>query len=61
MSHFYGTEFEILAGFGLIGSTENCPTKLLLATFDGNFFIVAFAGPRICTSKKLHKTNVRKT
>ena len=26
MSHFYGTEFEILAGFGLIGSNENCPT-----------------------------------
>ena len=23
MSHFYGTEFEILAGFGLIDSTEN--------------------------------------
>ena len=26
----YGTEFEIWAGFGPVGSTENCPTKTLL-------------------------------
>ena len=25
-SNFYGTESEIWAGFGLVGSTENCPT-----------------------------------
>ena len=26
VSHFYGTEFGIWAGFGLVGSTESCPT-----------------------------------
>ena len=26
VSHFYGTEFEIWAGFGPVGSTENCST-----------------------------------
>ena len=26
VSHFYATEFGILFGFGLVGSTESCPT-----------------------------------
>ena len=28
-SRFYGTEFEIRAGFGQVGSTENCPLLVL--------------------------------
>ena len=43
VSHFYGTEYKIWAGFGLVGSTENCPPKLLLATFKGIFFMFLWA------------------
>ena len=49
VSHFYGTKFEIEAGFGPIGSTENCPqTKQLVATFEGNFLMLLIIMAKEC-------------
>ena len=41
MSHFYGTEYEILAGFGLVGwqwSLITSDWSIKSATFEGNLF-----------------------
>ena len=38
LKHFYGTEFEIWVGFGLVGSTENCQTELIISFFWGQVF-----------------------
>ena len=40
MGDLYGTEIEIWAGFGLIGSTEKRGLGRLRATFEGVFFPV---------------------
>ena len=41
VKHFYGTEFEILVGFGLVGSTENCQTKPIISYFWGQVFCLS--------------------
>ena len=60
MSNFHGTEFEIWAGLGPVGSTGK---KLgqLLATFEASFFMVSWAKKidffkKYCSvlTKKLH-------
>ena len=67
MRHFYGTESEIWADFGLVGSTENCPTYCPLATFEGNFLCFYrqkkylkknLKGPH---TKTLHRRKVKKS
>ena len=39
MGDFYGTGIEILAGFGLVGSTEKKGLGWLRATFEGGLFM----------------------
>ena len=41
VKHFYGTEFEILIGFGLVGSTENCQIEPIISYFWGPWFFDA--------------------
>ena len=43
--HFYGTENEIWAGFGPVGSTEK-EWRTLMSNFEGGFFHV-FRGKKI--------------
>ena len=39
VKQFYGTEFEIFVGFGLVGSTENCQTEPIISYFWGQVFL----------------------
>ena len=55
LSHLYGAEYEIWAGFGLVRSTENCPTQ---TTFEGSFYMHIF--PALRAIWFLEKTVLRK-
>ena len=47
VSHFYGTEFDMWAGFGLVlgrlAVLKTAEPKLLLATFESNFLMFLWA------------------
>ena len=51
VSNFYGTEFVIWAGFGLVGSTENRPTYQLLSTLEDSFLGFFFKYCSVHTKK----------
>ena len=60
MSHSYGTESDILAGFVFVGNDENYGLILLTAIclcFHGHFFLNYVFSVQI---KQLHKMEVRK-
>jgi hypothetical protein len=44
VSHFYGTEYEIRAGFMLVGITENfgLGRKVCYTPFEGNIFLLFY-------------------